>query len=311
LGTEGKSGRGLRLAERPAPFIPMETLPSARPDQTPGETALNAFRVLLTRISMGRVRFCLHPEEPDHLHDIRVDLRRLRSLIALLKPCLAAGQHRSLRRAVYRMVRPTASLREADMLADAWHRHCRSTLGSLPAPVRIGKRIAGQREACAKQTLRDLNRVRWSRALLTLSIWASAAESLEEMTLTQEDVRGRLAFFWEDFLRFGRQAGPERLADYHRLRVAVKRYRYLSAFFPGFHDGTLFQSGGNAELLRRLQDALGDWHDAQVNLEQACTLLSGLRGANVFLAWLARECAQRLEICECLLAENMADECLR
>jgi CHAD domain-containing protein len=86
--------------------------------------------------------------------------------------------------------------------------------------------------------------------MLTLSIWASAADSLEKMVLTEEDVKARLGFFWEDLLRSGRQAGSGCSADYHRLRVAVKRYRYLSAFFPGYHDISLSQSDGDREYLQ-------------------------------------------------------------
>jgi CHAD domain-containing protein len=80
----------------------------------------------------------------------------------------------------------------------------------------------------------------------------------------------------------GRKLGELSAAELHRLRIAVKKYRYAVDFFAG-----LYEPGGARQALKRLsrlQDVLGAMNDAATVANLMARGFDGARGRRVLEA---------------------------
>lgn len=188
------------------------------------------------------------------LHDMRIALRRLRSLL-----------------------RPLRGLAPVDTLEQA-----AAVLGRLSGPLRDREvllaqlRKQGQQAllASGEQALRD-GHVALARSaeLATLLELLDAWPQQWRQAAAQGHLRGM-----DKLIRRRLRRQQQRLAqalrdpahDRHRLRLLIKRVRYADEAYP-LHSGL---DDDIQARLKRAQGSLGDWHDhlqwlAQVQLDQA------------------------------------------
>jgi CHAD domain-containing protein len=179
--------------------------------------------------------------DPEALHDLRIALRQLRSLLRPLAdlPCCAALQQRAA--ALGRLSGP---LRDLEVLACELHRQ------GLPAAAaaRAAQLAPGYAQLLASPALAEL--------LQALDSWpahwhqAAAAGQLRGLPRL---IRRRLHKDRQRLL----QALRDPAHDRHRLRLLIKRLRYGAEQYPQ-------QAANGAALSARLkqaQGALGDGHD--------------------------------------------------
>jgi len=216
--------------------------------------------------------------DDEALHDLRIALRRLRSLL--------------------RPLRGIALMAELDAAAQA--------VGRLSSPLRdeevllaeIGRRGLEELRSERQQALQQgyllwLARPELATLLQRLGAWP---EGLREQQRAGQ--LGRLDRRIRRHLRKQRKRLREALADpahdRHRLRLLIKRLRYADEAYPEL-------SGVSAELraaLKAAQSALGDWHD---RWQWLLRLAEDSRLASVEQAW-------RQEL---LQAEQQADRALQ
>jgi len=307
-GRTGKAERGLCLAGAPESGIPVPERAEPEENRPLGGTAAAAARNSLDRIvALAR---CFHrfPEDPDTLHDLRVEIRHLRSLAELLEPGMDPDIHAAIRRALRRLIAPTADLREVDMLLEAWRRY------RIERPDdesdSLGKRIRARQAECRITALRRMDGVRWAQALLTLSAWSAGDGPAGSDWLTPESLEARLAEFERDVRARAATVSPDRPAGYHPLRVRLKRLRNLSALFCA-----VLRDGGGShidpDVLRDLQDTLGRLNDTLVNLRLLDARIGKDHGTRGFRAWLEEDRNRGLAECESLLDAALRREELR
>ncbi|HEV3419756.1 MAG TPA: CHAD domain-containing protein [Candidatus Acidoferrum sp.] len=219
--------------------------------------------------------------EPDAVHDLRVALRRCRSLAAVMEevdPDTAWPEMRKIGRKLFRQL---GELRDTQVLEE-WV----SKLGSENDAVRerlltnLRKNETEEREAALRAAekfdakgWKSYERVLGHRARVV------APNSLAAKSLAVE----RLLAARELHLRALRTEKPE---PWHAVRIGVKRFRYtVEGLLP-----ELYESWG--ENLKRVQDLLGEVHDLDV-LAETIARVAGDEPEEVGARWRERIAAER------------------
>jgi CHAD domain-containing protein/CYTH domain-containing protein len=202
------------------------------------------------------------PKDADALHDFRVSVRRLRSLIRAYRRWLGKAAGKKVRRQLRQLGQATNAGRDAEVQL-AWlagaqpglARHERSGLTWLARRLRQRKRD-GYREA------RRHIRVEFGKT----------AELVRRRLESHGDGGPSLRMAFASLLRehaadlearLGAVRGPDDLDEAHDARISAKRLRYLLEPFRAE------QADARVAVthLKELQDILGDLHDAHVLAE--------------------------------------------
>ena len=209
-------------------------------------------------------------QDDEALHDLRVALRRLRSTLRAYRRVLGRPLDRRDRRRLRQIVAATSVARDAEVLRELVLKQAKALepgerAGAEWLAARLDERKSAgygdvaERLAELPRLARRLRR-RLSNVRLDLSRPHGAAQLLGELlAIHAGDLEDDLAE-----LRV-----PEQVEDAHAARISVKRLRYL---IEPFKDDAAVEP-----LLppcKRLQDLLGDLHDAHVAIEEVRAALS-------------------------------------
>ncbi|TBU97669.1 CHAD domain-containing protein [Phytopseudomonas dryadis] len=195
-----------------------------------------------------RERLVAHTDS-EALHDLRVALRRLRSLLKPLKG--AAGSDLLQQRA--------------------------AELGRLSGPLRDLEVLIAHLRQCALDAAADRREPRWQQGVLGLLGSRSLSAlllALDEWPQVLNEARadGQLDGLKKRVRRYLRKqrsrlssALQDPAHDGHRLRLLIKRVRYTAEAYPDLAAVPAAQ----IRELKKAQSALGDWHDHQQWLARA------------------------------------------
>jgi CHAD domain-containing protein len=224
---------------------------------------------------------------PDHVHQLRVALRRLRTVLRAFGPPDAARDE-----ALSALFAALGGTRDADVmaltLAPAWE--AAQVAGLVPPP--LARRPAADEPGPA--ALRQPSTTRLWLALIALSVPGAsddgpAGEPWSRLALKRlqrwHQVAAKEAGQWPTL------DDPAR----HRLRKRLKRLRYLLEFsLPLLPKAA---AAREAKALRRLQEALGQWNDQVVARAWLATLDPADPARRFAEGWLAREAAVVEQVC--------------
>jgi CHAD domain-containing protein len=222
---------------------------------------------------------------PDPVHDLRVALRRCRSMAGGLMTLDPDPAWPAMRRAGRKLFRRLGELRDAQVL-----QHWLNELG--PANDTLGNQLRselGLREAELKEralrALQRFDRAEWKR-------WARELPWRTERIPLDGPVFLLLALErWEQARALHRRALRNRSQPaWHALRIGLKRFRYtVENFLPSRHE--LW-----GKDLKSLQDLLGEVHDFDVLAAELAK--SSAADASALPRWreiLDRQRKQRIE----------------
>jgi CHAD domain-containing protein len=227
------------------------------PPQRPDRSANLSFATHALARSLRRVRteqaLAADDLSPNPVHDLRVAVRRCRSLAEVFSELNPHPKWRHLRNACKDLLQGLAELRDTQVMED-WVRRLGLEKGpagaALTSSLEVERRHARR---AARRSLANFSGKRWKR-------WSRTLPERAERISVSEAHFARLALrrlakarererHWR--LSRGRQAA-------HHLRVALKRFRYLvESFLPEQ------KTAWNLDL-KRLQASLGDIHDLDV-----------------------------------------------
>jgi CHAD domain-containing protein len=246
----------------------------------------------------ARVRVLLHRRrrvqshgDAGAVHDLRVATRRLQEALDIFASVLPPRERDRLRRRSRRVRRRMAAVRDADVLIDLVHGlRSRAGASSAAALAPLERRLLARRErlrgalsaaregAAPGRGLRVPGVLKRARALVgaTAAIDGARAARAADRALTARVREVRVAL---------RRARTGRAAEMHRLRIAIKRYRYALETLEACGDRGLTTA---VEAARELQGTLGRLHDLDVLIAEA-RLLGGAGAALPALRALRRE----------------------
>jgi CHAD domain-containing protein len=240
------------VARRPAD---LRTRPAPAAVAMVGLSLLDAARAAAGRLS--------DPDDAEALHDFRVALRRLRTLLRSFRDEVGDVVTKKLQRRLRDLARSTNAARDAEVQL-AWIQAHKAELGggSRPGMPWLMARVESRRERAytgvredGPPEFRQLDR-RIRRAL-TRALADATPGHPAFATATGGLVRAHVTEL-EQELEAARGTRDE--AAIHRARIAVKRLRYLLE--PLQED--ISQGAAIIDRLKQLQDLLGELHDLHV-----------------------------------------------
>ena len=268
LGNASKSARGYALMHpTPPPLVKAE--PLALHAAMRVEDALQAIAANCLAQIEGNETGVMAGSDPEHVHQMRVGLRRLRSLLKLFEDTapLPAGLDQELRW----LGGELGAARDWEVLAgDTLSRLMHSQAGE-PAFAPLQKAALAEADMRRARAAAAVGSVRYAGLLLHLTAWLHGARWQRDAAPEQQDaLAAPLKGFARRALKQGerrirRRAGNLAEADAparHRLRIAAKRMRYATEFFASLYPARRVRPYVSA--LSALQDSLGQLNDAAV-----------------------------------------------
>jgi len=230
--------------------------------------------------------------DPEALHDLRVAFRRLRAVLWMFRTSLP-DTARAFRNALRTIARAAGEVRDADVAMDLVQRFVESSKLESNESIALQEVIRPLRELRAERLRRF--RAQWAGPIghAVERTWArlhnqfSRFENPEPLKPFMRDVVRSVRRKAAKVIRKLVKTSPD--ADYHRARLAAKRYRYALELWAEL-DGRKVQR--RLKRLREFQGLLGDLQDVVVLREWVRARSDRLRVsarrrvARRLLAWL-------------------------
>jgi inorganic triphosphatase YgiF len=277
LDTRTKAERGARLARGQRLGPPVKALALDLPADIDGDAALRRIVGNCLQQVLGNAAELAHEDGamPEHLHQLRVGLRRLRSALrelGPLSPDVAAEWSEALGTLFCRL----GSARDRDALAQTLLPALRKAgAGGLQLPVI-------EADPAARVALREP-----ATAWLWLQLVAYAAGSAASDQAFAPGAQQRLARLFRQVRRDAARFGALDDEARHRLRKRVKRLRYLSEFAASLFPDKRVR--GFLKCLAPAQETLGAFNDVCVARALFKDAAADDPMAMFALGWLAHE----------------------
>jgi len=243
----------------------------------------------------------------DGVHDLRVATRRLQAIVELLDPERRGKKAKELRRNLKALRHAVGEERDLRLFAQSARRRARRS--TTPARRRVWRQIAAdlaaEFTAASKHARKRLQQR--APAVLAQKIKRALQKNGSKIDTGQnataiENARWKLAASIRE------AETPHAVSGYHNVRIKAKSLRYLLEIRANIALSNA--DNGLINLLKSVQDELGDWHDevelcrrATATLSadadrqadaEATAVLEAIRGRSGVINQHAREVAGRL-----------------
>jgi len=236
--------------------------------ETPAREAIGRIVRTILEIALRNVPGILQDLDTEFLHDYRICLRKIRSVLSLVKDVYPAIETQRMRKILGDLARQTNRLRDLDVYLLARDEY----LGLLhpelrPALNGMFEDYSAEREVEIRQTVATLSAHSTRQQLRKIERYFSE-ETVHKPAPTADLPVGPLAFrcIYKHYRKIRRIAAgigadtPD--GAVHEIRIECKKLRYLLEFFSELipnDDGAAMQ-----KTIRRLQRRLGEFNDASV-----------------------------------------------
>jgi inorganic triphosphatase YgiF len=252
LAFESKAERGYRLASGQAVPPPRKwPKPALAEFATPAEAFAALVGASLAQAG-ANARGVVHGKDPEYLHQLRVGLRRLRSVLRAFRAL--AGTAKPVVRRLRSLMPAFGEARDWDVFV-AW-------LQEVHAPRELLARARARRSAARRKAREAAASSEFQVFLLRTLRWLHGAP-LRQSTEPLRDFGGRaLERLHRKALRRAQGLDWLDAEARHALRIRVKRLRYGCEFFAGCFPRASVRP--YVKSLEALQDILGELNDVAV-----------------------------------------------
>lgn len=210
------------------------------------------------------------------LHQYRVNLRRIRSLISLFNGVLEPDTQKALGERFSRLMKPTNAVRDLDVLL-LERKALRALLPEFmhSAFDQLMQRLATKRRTTARKLTEHLTSADYMNTARALSFTLSHGDNLlpgERADLPVETYAQQVLN--QHYTRLNKKIAvldQNNEEDIHALRIRFKRLRYCLEFF---RQVAIKTGKAQSARLRKLQNLLGDFNDCCVQIQFFKTLLA-------------------------------------
>ncbi len=241
----------------------------------PEIAAGDGFRLVLANLAAtvdANWQGTIDQTDPEFLHDLRIAVRRTRTVLAAAKEVLPATVLEPARRDFAWLAGLTSAPRDLDVYLLEWSRYT-EPLGADVAPrLEPVRAVLERRRADAHLEMEQSLRSERAAGLMnTWQAWLVDAAATDALPRRAKRPLGplvakRITHAHENLLQRGRLIDPATAAEHlHDLRKDAKKLRYLLECF-----GDLLHDGARTKYVKRLkalQDNLGEHQDAEVHVD--------------------------------------------
>lgn len=206
----------------------------------------------------------LKDDDIEHLHQYRVNLRKVRSAISLFATVYSGGQAQRLKQASSKLMSPTGALRDLDVyLADKTNYYRLLSEVFHPGLDLLFAKFAEQRTAEYKKLKSYLTSKRYRRSFDELVSLVEKGKATKAKRATRDflSLSNQLAHKrYSKICRTASQissATPD--AELHKIRIQCKKFRYLLEFTGSLIEPT--QASDWLKSSKQLQKQLGQFND--------------------------------------------------
>ncbi|WEF24796.1 CHAD domain-containing protein [Paracoccus sp. S3-43] len=206
--------------------------------------------------------------DTEFLHDYRVALRKIRSVLSLFKGVYDPGQTAELKARFSALMAPTGPLRDLDVYLLAQQDFCDLVPERMHDGLdRVFARLRDRREEEQARLAAHLRSKGYQKDIKALSkLFSKRRKLLPGPNASRASFDLACELIWKRYRRI-RRIAADMTADtpdeeVHRLRIECKKLRYLMEFF-----GPVFPQDDFQNVLKRLkelQDSLGLFNDYAV-----------------------------------------------
>ncbi|MET1025633.1 MAG: CHAD domain-containing protein, partial [Dongiaceae bacterium] len=221
-------------------------------------------------------------ENPEGIHQFRVALRRLRSIVRAYRDLMDEGAYQLLSSELRWLQGQFGPARDLDVfIADT----LRPIHERFPDQAGLAHllEIAGNRcQAARHQAHRTLQESRYAGIQLMIYRWLATqswrrSSATASLSISAPDFAGKLLKRQHKKLRHRGKDGQIPEAQLHELRVAGKKMRYLGEAFRIFYKPRAYKKYN--QHLTAIQDCLGALNDAFVGRRLMTDLIADMRSA--------------------------------
>lgn len=224
--------------------------------------------VLLGRVQSVRLAeeaFIREPQDIEKVHQLRVNIRILRSIITFVKPFQKAKQNAYIQSTLKKIVRELSYLRELDVLRDECEKFCALGSGEMTTESVVFDVLNQERETELKRVTdaffavsstyalhemeKDLHQIAWREKI-------RGNESIPEM------IRERFSDLYEDFVQDAGSLDYSDATATHAIRKRAKFLRYILSNMAPWMEHEYEKAG---DELKQMQANLGELCDARRN----------------------------------------------
>ncbi len=208
----------------------------------------------------------LEDADPEYLHQMRVNSRRLRTALQVFEPVVKLPKSAQAKR-IQALAKTLGSLRDLDVQIEALREQYRPLISAAehPATDQAIERLQAQRKKAFKRVEQTLADAKYCDLKAAYKDWLAQPlyQPLAQIPLAAALPDLLSPLLSELLLHPGWWAEPEDEETLHELRKTCKHARYQAEFFADFY-GADFQ--GWVSELKQLQSDLGAVQDAHVLL---------------------------------------------
>ncbi len=256
-----------------AALFPGQVAYTAKPEVivAPDDTSLDAANTIIsTYIPVARANEAgiIADLDTEFLHDFRVVLRKIRSVLSIFKGVYAKHQTTELKTKFAKLMEPTGRLRDLDVYLLERQKFYDLVPKTLHSGLDIMfKLFAEQRRAEFAKLARHLHSKSYQKDISQLAKLFHKRKKLKAGAKADRKAHDyACGLIWKRYSRVRKitaRIGPETDdAEVHALRIQCKKLRYLMAFFRPIFPKTEFKS--LIKPLKELQDSLGLFNDYSV-----------------------------------------------
>ena len=222
----------------------------------------------------------LHSLDPEFVHQMRVALRRLRATFAIFKPVIQSKAMPAMRRGLDALATSLNATRDWDVWMTETLPRLMSEHPATPGLALLRRRAQAHRARYRRETQQRLTSSAYAQLMLTLECWLTglpqAGLKRAQHKLWRAPILpfagAALAALDQKAHRRGENLAQLSIPQRHRLRIAVKKLRYGTAFFAPL----FYIEGNTCDYLTQLG-----------NMQTELGLLNDLAVAEILLAEIA------------------------
>ena len=266
LERRSKAERGFALAQPAPPSAAHSTAVDLAPTLSGSEA--------LRRLGVSCLDQILRNEAavlagiPEGIHQMRVAVRRLRAVLSAFGKMLPADQRRRASAELRWLADALGPARNLDVFRESVLAPARAAIGETSGIMALSAAAVRRRAAAYARAKKAVRSTRYTASLLQLfrwfegSGWRSSRTSRElgapvgALAVAVLDRRRRVA------RRCSKGFAKQSAAERHRLRIALKKERYVIEALAGLYPENEVRRF--ARRLKRLQDDLGEANDLRV-----------------------------------------------